>query len=159
MLVIFDCDGVLIDSEVIACRIDAEELARLGFAITAQEVASRFCGTTMQSMFTALEAEQAITIPKGFADHLRARLQSAFEAELRPMAGIRQGPWARSRRGAASPPAAIPSASPPACGSPGSMTISSPGSTAPTWCRGASRHRTSSSMWPARWGWRRKTAS
>jgi HAD superfamily hydrolase (TIGR01509 family) len=90
MLVIFDCDGVLIDSEVIACRIDAEELARLGFAITAQEVASRFCGTTMQSMFTALEAEQAITIPKGFANHLRARLQSAFEDELRPMAGIRQ---------------------------------------------------------------------
>ena len=90
MLVIFDCDGVLIDSEVIACRIDAEELARLGFAITAKEVAARFCGTTMQTMFAALEAEQAIAIPKGFADRLRARLQSAFAAELRPMAGIRQ---------------------------------------------------------------------
>lgn len=33
-LVIFDCDGVLIDSESLACRIDAEELTRIGFPIT-----------------------------------------------------------------------------------------------------------------------------
>jgi beta-phosphoglucomutase-like phosphatase (HAD superfamily) len=43
-LVIFDCDGVLVDSEVISCRAHAEILTRHGYAITADQVLIRFPG-------------------------------------------------------------------------------------------------------------------
>ena len=44
-LIIFDCDGVLIDSELIACGADAEELNRIGYPITADEVVRRYLAT------------------------------------------------------------------------------------------------------------------
>ena len=40
-LVIFDCDGVLVDSEVLVCRLTSEELSRLGFTISLEEVIAR----------------------------------------------------------------------------------------------------------------------
>ena len=43
-LVIFDCDGVLIDSEILYCRIDAEEFTRAGYPITDTEFARKFVG-------------------------------------------------------------------------------------------------------------------
>lgn len=87
-LIIFDCDGVLIDSEVIACRVDAVELGRLGFAITAEEIAARFVGTTAGAMFAALEAEQGLPIPEGFEALLRARIGEAFERDLAPIPDV-----------------------------------------------------------------------
>lgn len=41
-LIIFDCDGVLIDSEVIANRVKAEELRQLGYVITTEQMIDRF---------------------------------------------------------------------------------------------------------------------
>ena len=49
-LVIFDCDGVLVDSEVIAARVDAELITRAGFPIEAEEVAERFAGLTFHDI-------------------------------------------------------------------------------------------------------------
>ena len=45
-LIIFDCDGVLVDSEVISCRVHAEVLTRHGYPITAEQVRQRFLGRT-----------------------------------------------------------------------------------------------------------------
>lgn len=87
-LIIFDCDGVLIDSEVIACRVDAEEFSRLGFVLTAEDVAERFVGKTAGEMFATLQAEQGRPIPEGFAAHLSARIHEAFERELRPIPSV-----------------------------------------------------------------------
>ncbi len=50
-LIVFDCDGVLIDSELIACRLTATSLAEIGFSITAEEVADRYVGVTTAAMF------------------------------------------------------------------------------------------------------------
>lgn len=44
-LIIFDCDGVLIDSKIIAKRIESEELARFGCTITSEEIMDRFMGS------------------------------------------------------------------------------------------------------------------
>lgn len=82
-LIIFDCDGVLVDSEAITCRVDARELARLGFEITAAEVAARFIGRPTQDMLSELEAEQGIPVPAGFRDHLLACVLDSFASELR----------------------------------------------------------------------------
>ena len=54
-LVIFDCDGVLVDSEVIACRVDAACLAEIGISITAKEVMERYVGISATSMFADIE--------------------------------------------------------------------------------------------------------
>lgn len=87
-LIIFDCDGVLIDSEAIACRVDAEEFSRLGFVLTAKDVADRFVGKTAGEMFATLQAEQGRPIPDGFETHLRERIHEAFQRELRPIPGV-----------------------------------------------------------------------
>ena len=49
-LVIFDCDGVLIDSQVIQARVDAAELTRLGYPLTAEEAGERFLGVATTEM-------------------------------------------------------------------------------------------------------------
>ena len=56
-LIIFDCDGVLVDSEVISCRVHAEVLTRHGYPITAEQVRQRFLGRTSLDATTEVERE------------------------------------------------------------------------------------------------------
>ena len=49
-LVIFDCDGVLVDSEVVAARVLARELAAIGFPLNAEECIARYTGISMLSV-------------------------------------------------------------------------------------------------------------
>jgi phosphoglycolate phosphatase-like HAD superfamily hydrolase len=55
-LIIFDCDGVLVDSEVISCRAHSELLTRHGYAITAEQVLERFLGVSDREAFPASPA-------------------------------------------------------------------------------------------------------
>jgi beta-phosphoglucomutase-like phosphatase (HAD superfamily) len=56
-LIIFDCDGVLVDSEVISCRAHAETLTRHGYPITADQVLQRFLGVSDREARLTVEAE------------------------------------------------------------------------------------------------------
>ena len=90
-LLIFDCDGVLIDSEPIACRAEAACLAELGILVSADELIDRYLGISMVTMLADLETRldrSLPALPPDFADTLRQRVAAAFDAELRPMAGI-----------------------------------------------------------------------
>jgi HAD superfamily hydrolase (TIGR01509 family) len=87
-LIIFDCDGVLIDSEVIACRTDSACLAELGIALSADEIMDRYLGISSATMCADIERRQGCVLPAGFAETLRLRVATAFEAELAPMAGV-----------------------------------------------------------------------
>jgi HAD superfamily hydrolase (TIGR01509 family) len=89
-LVVFDCDGVLIDSEVIFCRADAEALRAAGFEITAAEIAARFTGVPTRDMLRAIEDEQGRSLPEGFVDERRVRLDAIFERELRATDGVHE---------------------------------------------------------------------
>jgi HAD superfamily hydrolase (TIGR01509 family) len=89
-LVIFDCDGVLVDSEVIACREDAACLSEAGFPVTPEEMARHFVGTSATSMLKTL-AEQYKREPAANLNELRqARIVAALETELRPIPGVRE---------------------------------------------------------------------
>jgi HAD superfamily hydrolase (TIGR01509 family) len=79
--IIFDCDGVLVDTERVACRIDARELAAHGIAITAETLASRFSGMNYRDMHSALEAETGVTLPEGFARSTYERVLAALADE------------------------------------------------------------------------------
>ena len=65
-LVIFDCDGVLVDSEVISCRAHAETLTRHGYPITADQVFDRFLGRSMRKATLEIEAELGRRLPDDF---------------------------------------------------------------------------------------------
>ena len=87
-LIIFDCDGVLIDSEAIACRTDSACLAEIGIAMSAEEIMDRYLGISADTMCADIEQRQGRTLPADFAEALRLRVAAAFEAELVPMAGV-----------------------------------------------------------------------
>jgi HAD superfamily hydrolase (TIGR01509 family) len=77
-LVIFDCDGVLIDSEILWATIEAGALSESGFPITAMEYASRYAGLTHQVINKRIETEHGFPIP---ADHAQ-RVGATFERRL-----------------------------------------------------------------------------
>jgi HAD superfamily hydrolase (TIGR01509 family) len=87
-LTIFDCDGVLVDSEVIACRICALCLAQVGIITTADEIADRYIGSTTRAMIADLEILHGQPLPADFYDTLRDRVEAAFESEALTIDGI-----------------------------------------------------------------------
>ena len=87
-LAIFDCDGVLIDSEVIACGVEAEELSKIGFAISRQGVIDRFSGMPSDAMYPMIEAELGRALPAGFGDQVKHRIVEAYRTELRAIDGV-----------------------------------------------------------------------
>ncbi len=87
MVVIFDCDGVLVDSEIIANRVLAALLTRHGYPITAMESVQRFAGGTIPGVIKMVE-DEGIDLPDDFEDQLRALDVKAFEADLQAVPGI-----------------------------------------------------------------------
>ncbi|MCK0195837.1 HAD family hydrolase [Ancylobacter sp. 6x-1] len=86
-LVIFDCDGVLIDSEVISARALIAELAGHGVVVDLPFVARHFIGRAFPVILSDVAARFAVTLPPGFEEAYRTRLLAAFEAELEVMEG------------------------------------------------------------------------
>jgi len=88
-LVIFDCDGVLVDSEPIANRVFTSALHELGFDWPYREVCRRFIGRSMASCLREIEDEMGRPVPPGFLDELQARTFLAFREEpLQAVPGI-----------------------------------------------------------------------
>ncbi|MCO5160035.1 MAG: HAD family hydrolase [Mesorhizobium sp.] len=89
-LVIFDCDGVLIDSEVIAARVDAEVITRAGFPIEPEEVAERFAGLTFHDILLEVEKLSAIPLQASLIDEERKLLDNRLAREVRGIDGARE---------------------------------------------------------------------
>ena len=81
-LIIFDCDGVLVDSEVISCRAHADVLSRHGYPITQQQVFDRFLGRSTRQANSEVEAELGRALPDDFHVQLQDELFRSFEADL-----------------------------------------------------------------------------
>ena len=87
-LIIFDCDGVLIDSESIACRADSACLAEIGIAVSAEEIMERYLGISAAAMCADIEQRHGCALPRDFAETLRLRVAAVFATELAPMPGV-----------------------------------------------------------------------
>jgi len=77
-LVIFDCDGVLVDSEVISCRVHADVLTRHGYPITAEQVRARFLGRTAQDAVAEVERELGRQLAETYDLERRTTLLAAL---------------------------------------------------------------------------------
>ena len=87
-LLIFDCDGVLIDSEALACLVVAEELAEHGIEIAAEELDERFPGFTDQRIAQVLTTETGRSLPNDFPQRVAERTIARFEHELEAVPGV-----------------------------------------------------------------------
>ncbi len=84
-LIIFDCDGVLVDSELIANRIDVEAFCKLGYKITLEESIKRFTGLNSKKVNKIIFEESGIVLPENFSDQRQLEICRAFEEELEPL--------------------------------------------------------------------------
>jgi HAD superfamily hydrolase (TIGR01509 family) len=82
-LVIFDCDGVLVDSEVISCRAHAAMLTRHGYPITADQVLERFLGVSDREARMAVEAELGRSLPDDFEAQMKQAALQRYADDLR----------------------------------------------------------------------------
>lgn len=89
-LVIFDCDGVLVDSEGLSNRILRDALADQGLVLELDQVMDRYVGRSMASVIELAETEAGHAFPDTWLGNLRDLTHAAFERELRPVANVRQ---------------------------------------------------------------------
>lgn len=87
-LVIFDCDGVLVDSEPLVNRIHADLLAELGYAVTEAELLERFLGTSDAEMLRVLQRESGRELPPDYAERIMARVERDYRRLLQAIPGI-----------------------------------------------------------------------
>ncbi len=85
-LVVFDCDGVLVDSEMLSNAVCAEEITRLGWPMTAAESMARFVGYRLSDLPAVIEPHIGRPVPEGWVERLRQALIDSFDA-LRPIEG------------------------------------------------------------------------
>ncbi|ODN68533.1 hypothetical protein [Methylobrevis pamukkalensis] len=86
MLIIFDCDGVLVDSEIIAAQVNAAMFAEAGYPITPEEVNVRFAGLPGLEIQKIIEEELGYGLPDDFKTRTDARSTAASPPSRRSRA-------------------------------------------------------------------------
>src|SRR5215210_197783 len=87
-LVIFDCDGVLVDSEPLSNRILAERLTAIGLPTTTEQAIQDYMGRSFSAGVEKIERRLGRPLPDGWVDAYHAEVFEAFERELEPVPGI-----------------------------------------------------------------------
>jgi HAD superfamily hydrolase (TIGR01509 family) len=87
-VVIFDCNGVLVDSERLATAVASQEFMRAGFALTPDVIARFFTGRRPADMFAEVELAAGRKLPVDFAAAVTAATQRRFRQELRATAHV-----------------------------------------------------------------------
>ena len=87
-LIIFDCDGVLVDSEALACVVHADVLTQHGYAISAEQVHDRFLGRSAREARLEVETELGRAFPDAYTAQLKATIDRVFGEQLKPVPHI-----------------------------------------------------------------------
>ena len=102
-MIIFDCNGVLVDSEPLATAVVSEEFMRAGFPLTPDVIARYFTGRRPTDMFAEVEIAAGRKLPAGFAATVASATLRRFRAELRATAHMAQAlSWLRGPKCVAS---------------------------------------------------------
>ncbi|WP_313612134.1 HAD family hydrolase [Agrobacterium sp.] len=89
-LLIFDCDGVLVDSEPLSIAVLIEMLTHLGVNISEEDAYDRFLGRSVTSMISTLWNDYGVETDIDFLDHMRSLLYERFRTDLKPVTGVGQ---------------------------------------------------------------------
>src|ERR1700731_1895684 len=104
-MVIFDCNGVLVDSEPIVSAVLAESLTRAGFPANADGLARRYHGRRPADVFASVEAATGRKLPPNFASGVAAETVRRFRTELRALPHVAHAlTWVRGAKAVASSP-------------------------------------------------------
>jgi HAD superfamily hydrolase (TIGR01509 family) len=87
-LIIFDCDGVLVDSELLACQVEIEILQGLGHPISLGEFQRRAIGRSRKDNQAMLEGLWDRPLPADYTEQVQSRLFDLFRTGLRPVVGM-----------------------------------------------------------------------
>lgn len=87
-LIIFDCDGVLVDSEIIAAQVESKLLSEVGYPIEAPQLAERFAGMSWKDILLAVERDADIPIPAGLLDKTEKLLDEKLARDVKGIAGV-----------------------------------------------------------------------
>lgn len=86
--IIFDCDGVLVDSEIIASTISLELLKPLGFNMSLEEYARTFAGKVERDTLSIIQNEYKINLPENFLSRLGLKIEYALDNDLKAINGV-----------------------------------------------------------------------
>lgn len=86
-LVIFDCDGVLVDSEVISNRVLADMLSAAGLPTTTTQARRNYQGLLLTEILSRVERTLGCTLPRDWLERYEVERSTAFHRELKPVAG------------------------------------------------------------------------
>jgi HAD superfamily hydrolase (TIGR01509 family) len=89
-LVIFDCDGVLVDSEMLSARVLIAQLAELDIALSPDQFKTEFLGRSFASAAVKLRSRTGRDLPANFAPEYFCRLNALFATDLKPMPGVQK---------------------------------------------------------------------
>ena len=89
-LLIFDCDGVLVDSEHLACAALAEVMTTLGHSMTADEAMLAFAGRSLKDVLARAERLLSRPIPEDLGEQAAVQLMARFRRELQAVAGVKE---------------------------------------------------------------------
>jgi HAD superfamily hydrolase (TIGR01509 family) len=88
--IIFDCDGVLVDSETLTAELESELLARFGVHLPPEVIKERFAGRTARGQWLELAAEYELDLPADFIDHRKRLAKENFTKRLKPIPHVRE---------------------------------------------------------------------
>lgn len=89
-LVIFDCDGVLVDSEIVAARVEAELLTSAGFEISAEEIFETYAGLTFKDIMLRLEEKSHIPFQASLIDRAEELVDRKLRSDVRVIDGAHE---------------------------------------------------------------------
>lgn len=81
--VVFDCDGVLVDSESLTADLEAELLSGFGVPLSSDDIRERFAGRTARGQWIELAAEYQLDLPEGFLEYRKRRAMAHFTVHLK----------------------------------------------------------------------------
>jgi HAD superfamily hydrolase (TIGR01509 family) len=88
--ILFDCDGVLVDSEIIAANVLLRLLKPFGYEMNVKHFMQRYAGMKDHDILAHISEEHRIVLPAHFADVLEKAIDDSLEAELQAISGVQE---------------------------------------------------------------------
>lgn len=85
-----DCDGVIIDSEIVAASVMARYISSFGIPITVEEYLSRYAGQTFSGIMTKLSKEHGFDLPENYITQITDQYKEAAKTEDKPIKGTKE---------------------------------------------------------------------